>query len=70
MEQVWQNSRKKTHFFPQFCYVFIATLGPSEKFSLAEDLASLSLQDGPQSGNIITEPASQPLNRLHLDPFF
>ena len=32
----------------------IATLGPSEKFSLAEDQASLSLQDGPRSGNIIT----------------
>ena len=31
----------------------VATLGPSWKFSPAENLASLSLQDGPQSGIII-----------------
>jgi hypothetical protein len=31
----------------------IATLGPSWNFSLAESLASLSLQDGPRSGYII-----------------
>ena len=44
----------------EYFNITIATLGPSEKFSLTEDLASLSLQDGPQSGNIITEPPSQP----------
>jgi hypothetical protein len=32
--------------------IVIATLGPSWNFSLAENLASLSLQDGPQSGTI------------------
>jgi hypothetical protein len=31
----------------------IATLGPSWNFSLAESLASLSLEDGPQNGYII-----------------
>ena len=34
----------------------IATLGPSWSFSLSESLGSLSLQDGPQSGIIITQP--------------
>ena len=38
----------------------IATLGPSWSFSLSESLASLSLQDGPQSGIIITR--DQPLS--------
>ena len=32
---------------------YIATLGPSWNFNLSENLASLSLQDGPQSGIII-----------------
>jgi hypothetical protein len=38
----------------------IATLGPSWNFSLTENLASLSLQGGPRSGTIITQPPSQP----------
>ena len=41
----------------------IATLGLSWNFSLAEILASLCLQDRPQSGNIITRPASQPASQ-------
>ena len=41
----------------------IATLGLSWYFSLSEILASLCLQDRPQSGNIITEPASQPTSQ-------
>jgi hypothetical protein len=39
----------------EFLFNF-ATLGPSWNFSLSEILASLSLQDGPQSGTIITRP--------------
>ena len=41
----------------------IATLGPSWNFSLAENLASLSLQDGPRSGYIIAidrRPSGRP----------
>ena len=41
----------------------IATLGLSWNFSLAENLANLSLQDRPQSGNIITRPTSQPASQ-------
>jgi hypothetical protein len=42
--------------------LIIATLGPSWNFSLTENLASLSLQDGLRSGIIISQsqPASQP----------
>ena len=46
--------------------MIIATLGLSWNLSLAEDLESLSLQDGPQSGTIIfiihpaTHPATHP----------
>ena len=43
-----------------FCSNF-ATLGPSWNFSLTENLASLSLQDGPWSGTIISKPASHPV---------
>ena len=42
------------------CALLVATLGLSWNFSLSEILASLCLQDRPQSGNIITQPASQP----------
>jgi hypothetical protein len=41
----------------------IATLGLTWNFSSAENLESLSLQVRPQSGTIITRPASQPLSQ-------
>jgi hypothetical protein len=49
------------YLFSAFSMV-IATLGPSWNFSLPENLASLSLQDGPRSGMIIylVQPANQP----------
>jgi hypothetical protein len=50
-----------------FAYI-IATLGLSWNFSLSEILASLCLQDRPQSGNIITEPASQPASHPASQP--
>ena len=42
---------------------FIAKLGPSWRLSSAEILASHSLQDGSQSGIIISQPASQPASQ-------
>ena len=41
----------------------VATLGLSWNFSLAENLASLSLQDRLRSGIIISQPASQPASQ-------
>jgi hypothetical protein len=43
----------------------IATLGPSWNFSLSDILASLSLQDGLQSGIIISQP---PHKLLQIPP--
>ena len=51
------------HLSYSFYYNEITTLGPSWRSSFAEDLASLSLQDGPRSGIIISQPASQPANQ-------
>jgi hypothetical protein len=48
-------------------YTF-ATLGPSWNFSLSEILASLSLQDGLQSGIIISQPASQKASHPPTQP--
>ena len=68
---VWSISRSKyisdqllyNIYFWSISRTDIATLGPSWNFSLTENLASISLQDGPRSGTIITQPASQPASR-------
>jgi hypothetical protein len=44
----------------EWIYIDVATFGLSWNFSSAENLESLSLQDRPQIGTIITQPASQP----------
>jgi hypothetical protein len=49
---LYQKSDSSLVFEFLLVWVDIATLGPSWNFSLAENLASLSLQDGPQSGII------------------
>jgi hypothetical protein len=55
----YKISHKSAHFLVYPSYhvwqvynTIFATLGPSWNFSLAENLASLSLQDGPRSGII------------------
>ena len=46
----------------------VATLGLSWNVSSAENLESLSLQDSPQSGTIITRPASHPATQPASQP--
>jgi hypothetical protein len=66
--QMSQNQIWDIHFAIR---CLIDTLGPSWNFSLAESLASLSLQYGPQSGIIISQtarhPPSHPANRLQYN---